>query len=70
MIMSNSQPPIDYSESDLGSFQDGAQRRSRKNVSRTVAGSRRSLVKKRYTQKRTGSTIIGIGNRRNRKWSS
>ena len=70
MIMSNSQPPIDYSESDVGSFQDGAQRRSRKNVSRTVARSRRSLVKKRCTQKRIGSTIIGIGHRRNRKWSS
>ena len=70
MIMFSSQPPIGYSESDLGSDQDGAQRRSRKNVSRTVIGSRRSLVKKRRTHKRTGSSIIGIGNRRNRNWSS
>jgi len=68
MIMFNSQPPIDYSESDLGSFQDGAQRRSRKNVSQTVVRSRRLLVKKRCTHKRTGPPIIGIGHRRNRKW--
>ncbi len=68
--MFGSQPPIDYSESDLGAFQEGSLRRSRKNVSRTVACSRRSLVKKRFAQKRTGSAIIGIGHRRNRKWSS
>jgi len=64
-----SQPPIDYSESDLGAFQDGFQRRSRKNVSQTVVRSRRSLVKKRCAHKRSDPPIIGIGHRRNHKWS-
>jgi len=68
-IMFGSQPPIDYSESDLGAFQEGSQRRSRKKVTQTVSRSRRSLVKKRRTHKHTGPPIIGIGHRRKHKWS-
>ncbi len=69
--MFGSQPPIDYSELDFGAFPEGAQRRSRKkkNMIQTVGRSRRFLVKKRSTRERSGPPIVGIGHRRNHKWS-
>jgi hypothetical protein len=69
MTMLGSQTLIDYSELDLDAFQNGSQRRSRKDVSHAVSRTSRSPIKRRCTHKRSAPPILGIGHRRKHKWS-
>jgi hypothetical protein len=61
--------PIDYSDLEVGSYQDGIRRRSRQNSVQTVGRGSRAVAKKRSSRKRTGPPITGISHRRNRKWT-
>lgn len=67
--MFGTQQAFDYSDLEIGSYQDGTQRRSRQNTVQTIGRGKRSAAKKRSSRKRSSQPVMGISHRRNHKWS-